>query len=124
MTAKKRYDLVLVVEDQPKTAELTEVMLIEIEIPEVRIAASFAEADQLLSERDYDLAILDFNMGEAASWSIAKRLCDRGTQIIVTTSKPVLSLPASCGNADILQKPYSLNDLAALVKTERKGTEQ
>jgi DNA-binding response OmpR family regulator len=124
MAAKKRYDLVLVVEDQPKTAELTEIMLTEIEIPEVRIAASFAEADQVLSKRDYDLAILDFNMGEAASWSIAKRLCDMGTQIIVTTSDPVLSLPASCGNADVLQKPYSLNDLAALVKRKSKGTAQ
>ena len=115
MAAEKRYELVLVVEDQQQTADLTDVMLTEIGIPEIRIATSFTEADQLLSERIYDLAILDFNMGEAASWSIAKRLCDMGTHIIVTTSEPVLTLPASCGASDILRKPYTLNDLAALV---------
>jgi hypothetical protein len=47
-----------------------------------------------------------------------------GTQIIVTTNEPLLSRPASSGNADVLQKPYSLNDLAALVKKEIKGTAQ
>lgn len=106
---------VLVVEDHHRTAEMTEVMLTEIEIPEVRIAASFEVAEQILADQAFDLAILDFNMGETASWSIAKMLCDRGTQIIVTTTRENLDLPPSCGDASVLTKPYSLNDLAALV---------
>ena len=116
MTVERAPALVLVVEDQPDTAEMTEVMLTEIDISDVRIAATFLEAEDLLTEEHFDLAILDFNMGEAASWSIAKRLCDEGTQIIVTTTKGALQLPSSCGEASILKKPYSLNDLAALVR--------
>lgn len=115
MATKGAPEIVLVVEDQPQTAELTEVMLTEIEIADVRIAASFSEAELLLANQDFDLAILDFNMGEVASWSIAKRLCDQGTQIIVTSTEAAVSLPSSCGDASVLQKPYSLNDLAALV---------
>lgn len=115
MNTERLPDTVLVVEDQQQTAEMTEVMLTEIDIPEVHIAASFEDAEQLLADRLFDLAILDFNMGEAASWSIAKMLCDRGTQIIVTTTQDSLVLPSSCGDASVLTKPYSLNDLAALV---------
>ena len=116
MSAEGPPELVLVVEDERQTAEVTEVMLTEIDVPTVRIAASFLEAEQLLGKEDLDLAILDFNMGEAASWSIAKRLCDQGTQIIVTTTRVPLASPPSCGDASVLQKPYSLNDLAALVR--------
>jgi DNA-binding response OmpR family regulator len=119
MTFESAPALVLVVEDQTHTAQMTEVMLTEIDIPDVRIAATFVEAEELLAEEHFDLAILDFNMGEAASWSIAKRLCDQGTNIIVTTTKGALELPSSCGDGSILQKPYSLNDLAALVRHRR-----
>jgi len=115
MSAGTLPSRVLVVEDQHLTAEMTDIMLTEIDIPHVCIAASFEDAEQRLAEEAFDLAILDFNMGEAASWSIAKMLCDRGTQIIVTTTRDNLDLPPSCGDASVLIKPYSLNDLAALV---------
>lgn len=122
MSSKELPTTVLVVEDHHQTAEMTEVMLTEIEIPDVRIAASFAEAAQLLVDRHFDLAILDFNMGEAASWSIAKMLCDCGTHIIVTTARDSLDLPASCGDASVLTKPYTLNELAALIATPARPT--
>jgi DNA-binding response OmpR family regulator len=120
VTADRRPSTVLVVEDQAHTAEKTEVMLTEIDVQTVRIAASFEEAEQLLAYQSFDLAILDFNMGEAASWSIAKTLCNRGIHIIVTTTQDNLVLPASCTDAPLLMKPYTLNELAALVESSAR----
>lgn len=109
---------VLIVEDDMDFAQQTEVMLTEIDVDDVWIAASFPEAERILDAMAIDVALLDFTMGEAAGWSIAKRLCDAGTNIIVTTTHGQLTLPRSCETAAILLKPFTLNDLAALVRAQ------
>jgi CheY-like chemotaxis protein len=107
--------VVLIVDDQPYIALLTETVLIEIGIDEVVIAGSESEALERLGDVNFDLAVVDYDLGEATGWAIAKILCESDVPIIVTTDAQDIVLPAACRNAAILKRPYNLNNLASLV---------
>jgi len=106
---------VLIVDDQPTLALMTETMLLEIGVEEVTTAGSVAEALSSIDRTTFDLAILDYDLGAETGWSVAQRLCEDGVRMIISTGRDGIMLPAACGSAAILRRPYDLNILAALV---------
>ena len=108
---------VLIVDDQPAIALSTEIMLVEIGIQEVVTAGSVSDALSKIEGAAFDLAVLDFNLGLETGWLVAQRLCDEGVRMVVTTDRESVTLPAACGTAPVLRRPYDLNILAELVST-------
>ena len=115
MTANVFPEAVLIVDDQPTLALMTETMLVEIGVEKVTTAGSVAEALTSIDRTTFDLAILDYDLGVETGWSVAQRLCEEGIRMIISTERDGIMLPAACGSAAILRRPYDLNKLAALV---------
>lgn len=109
--------LVLLVEDHAVIAMNTEILLLDLGVKEVRIAASVDAALALIAEARFDFAILDFHLGEGEDClPIAQRLVADGIPIAFATGlDEKLVLPELFGNATLLKKPYSFEDLKHLL---------
>ncbi|MCC6525038.1 MAG: response regulator transcription factor [Polyangiaceae bacterium] len=111
---------ILVVEDDENLRVGLEDNLVD-EGYEVRAAASLAAAEALLTERRFDLAILDIMLPDGDGYELCRRLRARGLTL------PVLMLTArtleqdvvqgfDAGADDYLAKPYRLRELLARVR--------
>ena len=81
-------------------------------------AASVDEATALTADLpDIGLILSDIRLGAASGIDLADRLKDAGTPIILMTSLPVTDPThrAALMRAPVLQKPFSADDLAALL---------
>ncbi len=108
--------LVLLVEDSPIIAMNTEALLLELDVGEVRVAHSVAEALALIEAAQFDLAILDLNLGHETSLPVAHRLSQDDVPIIFATGfDEPLDLPPALRGARMLRKPYSFADLERVI---------
>lgn len=107
---------VLLVEDNMIIAMDTEELLQTLGVAEVGLAGSVAAARDLAARRRYDLAILDFNLGSENSLIVAEELAAQGTVVAFATGygDAVASI-ADVPNIGVLKKPYSREDIAALL---------
>jgi DNA-binding NtrC family response regulator len=106
---------ILVVEDSWHVAKAMTKLLAALGADPVGPAATTAEAEQLISERHPDVALVDFNLrhGEFAD-GLIDHLNDQGIRVIVITGYEVI--PLAPGKAEaILQKPVSAAQLVAAV---------
>lgn len=112
----RRPDHVLLVEDSPIIAMNTEELLRELGVRDVRVAASVAQAQALLDEARFDMALLDLKLGDETSLPIALRLAEDGVPIIfVTGFGEEIDLPESLCGTRVLKKPYNFNDLDEII---------
>jgi len=102
---------ILVVEDEALILALIEDMLDEIGCTVAGSASTVQQALQKSSGTDFDVAILDVNLGGTAVFPVAEAMRARGTPVIFTTGAGVESLPSSWQASPILKKPYQLADL-------------
>jgi len=94
----------------------TEELLRELGVRDVRVAASVAQAQALLDEARFDMALLDLKLGDETSLPIALRLAEDGVPIIfVTGFGEEIDLPESLRGTRVLKKPYNFNDLDEIV---------
>ncbi|MBT1510281.1 response regulator [Bradyrhizobium sp. SRL28] len=79
-------------------------------------AATMADAERLISEREPDVAIVDINLrdGERAN-PLLDRLQEQGIPVIVITGYTSVSLPPGKVEA-ILQKPVSVEQYLAILR--------
>ncbi len=109
--------IVLLVEDSPIIAMNTEALLRELDVADVQTAVCVADAIALIEQVRFDLAILDFNLGNETSVAIAERLSADAVPIVFASGYDEdLDLPASLGEVRILKKPYSFADLEQIVR--------
>ncbi len=114
-----RYDPVLIVEDDPNTAQLVETYL-EREGFATRIAHDGLQALQMARERSPLLVILDVMLPKIDGWEICRRLRkDSDVPILMLTAREeeidrVLGL--SLGADDYVVKPFSPRELVERVK--------
>ena len=79
-------------------------------------AATIAEAEHMVSERNPDVAIVDITLrGGEQSHSLIDRLCDKGVRVVVATGDADVSLPLGRAAA-ILQKPLREHSLLASLR--------
>jgi two-component system phosphate regulon response regulator PhoB len=113
---------ILVVEDEAALAELIRYNLAAQGL-RVTIAASGEEAEMLLAEETFDLAILDWMLPSLSGLELCRRLRKRET----TQALPVIMLTArgeeadrvrglSTGADDYVVKPFSVPEIVARVK--------
>lgn len=102
---------ILLVEDDDLVASTVEDVLLFAQAASVEIAGSVKTALDALADRQFDVAIVDINLGGEASWPVAEELLRRAVPYLTVT-----------GYGDVfdhelvsrlLAKPYSM---AALLK--------
>jgi len=80
---------------------------------DVATAGSVGRAQEAIALRAFDLAVLDFNLGNETSLPVADMLVARGVPFIFATGYgDGLDLPARFGSLTLLKKPYSGASLA------------
>lgn len=112
----KASPLVLLLDADALDSLSTERFLNDLGIGDVRLARSVRQAMALIDDTSFDLALLDFDLLEETSYSVAERLCAANVPIVVTSGQDMVSLPAHCGKASILRKPYAFEELERAVR--------
>ncbi len=113
---------VLLVEDNVILALNAEELLLEIGAKKVIVAHSVAEAHSRCDEYDFDFALLDLNLGNETSITVANRLQGAGVPFVFASGLDDHSqLPAALGHHPILRKPYLLADLERTVRAALPG---
>ncbi len=101
---------VLVVEDEALIALLLEDMLIELGAEFVGPFASLSAAVAAAGQDDFDVALIDMNLGAERADDVAAVLSERGIPFALASGEPD---PAhSLGQTAVLQKPFTFDDIA------------
>ena len=117
---------VLVVDDSPTVRKQLSVAFARMRV-DCDVAASAAEAMQRMSERHYDLALVDVVMPDVDGYKLTRQIrrAHRGTPVIILTSRSSpfdLARGALAGCNSYLVKPVPLRQLeAAIVKQLRRS---
>ncbi len=109
---------VLIVEDEAFIALTLEDMLDELGFAVVGTVSHVAEAIAMIGREAIDGALLDVNLGKQKIDPVADLLAERGCPFIFTTGYGRSGIPASHADRPVLQKPFRMDDLAAILKTE------
>jgi len=108
---------VLLVEDNMLIALEAEDMLRLLGAEHVSLASTISEADLLLERRQFDVAMLDINVGRSTSFQLATRLKAAGTPFIFATGYgEELALEQRNGDEVVIQKPYEREHLARAIE--------
>lgn len=110
--ARRSLERVLVVEDSMIIAMDTEDNLRRMGVAQVITASSVATALEELEAGPFDLALLDFNLGDESSEKVAEQLTALGTPFwFVTGYGDAIERLANTSADGVLKKPYSMHDL-------------
>jgi DNA-binding response OmpR family regulator len=109
---------ILIVEDEPLIALMLADMLGELEFEVAANVAQVADALAVLAEMTVDIALLDVNIGTQKIDPVADLLAARGTPFIFTTGYGNAGVPANYAGRAILQKPFHIEGLIAVLRSE------
>jgi len=110
---------ILVVEDEPKTADYLRQGLSESGYV-VDVATDGIDGRHLAQESEYDLVVLDVNLPGANGWSVLQSIRSRGgTPVLMLTARGLLNDKLKgfdLGADDYLVKPFQFPELLARVR--------
>lgn len=95
---------ILVVDDEPLIAMMLEDILVDMGCAVVGPALEVGEAEALAREATIDAAILDFNLGNRTSRSVAELLLERQIPFVVASGDGEAAIVPGAGGA--LNKPF------------------
>ncbi len=115
---------ILVVEDEPKTADYLRQGLSESGYL-VDVATNGIDGRHLAQEGEYDLVVLDVNLPGADGWSVLQSIRSRGgTPVLVLTARGLLNDKVKgfdLGADDYLVKPFQFPELLVRVRRLLRG---
>ena len=106
---------VLVVEDEEMIASVIEEMLLDLGCRQVWVACSAKEARAVLAQHRPDVAILDVNLGGDSGFQLAQVLAEAQIAFAFATGYGRHGLPEQWVSRPIMQKPFKLETLQAVV---------
>ena len=106
---------ILVVDDEPLVALLTEDLLLDAGAEVIGPAASVAEALALVATDAPEGALLDVNLGGELVYPVAEALARRGTPFAFVTGYSQLGVDAAFDGVVVFPKPLPLGDFAVRV---------
>ncbi|OLU23255.1 DNA-binding response regulator [Pseudomonas sp. PA15(2017)] len=118
---------ILIIEDEPKTAEYLQQGLTESGYIADR-AASGVDGLHLVKQHIYDLVILDVNLPEMDGWSVLENIrLVSSTRVMMLTARGRLAdkiKGLDLGADDYLVKPFEFPELLARIRSLLRRTEQ
>jgi len=114
---------ILIVEDEPLIAMMLTDMLAELGFDVVASVTQVGAAIKILDELKIDVALLDVNIGTQKIDPVADLLATRGTPFVFTTGYGNAGVPSGHAERPILQKPFRIDDLAAVLRNQLGMTE-
>ena len=102
--------VVMVVEDEALIALLLEDMIVELGAIFVGPFASLSEALEGANQDNFDVALVDLNLGTERSDEVARVLATRRRPFALVSGNAGLDI--SLGQTTVLQKPFAMNDIA------------
>ncbi|WP_147021994.1 response regulator [Microvirga aerophila] len=113
-TGEPKYRI-LVVEDEAMVNMLLEDMVLDCGCEIIGPVAKFDRALEVAREEEFDVAVLDLNLGGTLSYPIAEVIRARGIPVIFATGYGAAGLLDKFRDCPTLQKPFSLSDFAQSV---------
>jgi CheY-like chemotaxis protein len=110
---------VLLLEDEALLAMLVEDMLLEMGFDAVDVFATLPEALAEAENSDFELAILDVNVGGHTSYPVADALKARNIPFFFATGYGRDALTDGYADAPTLQKPFLMADLERAIASLR-----
>jgi CheY-like chemotaxis protein len=108
---------VLVVEDDAMVCIMLEDMLGELGYIIAAQAARIDGALEALKTGEFDLAILDINVGGEAISPVAEALAARGTPFVLATGHGERGLPELYRDRPMLAKPFRIDSLERMLQS-------
>jgi CheY-like chemotaxis protein len=106
---------VLVIEDEEMIASVIEEMLLDLGCRQVWIAGSPKDAQAVLAQHRPHAAILDVNLGGDSGFQLAQSLIDAKIPFVFATGYGRHGLPEQWVTCPIMQKPFKLETLQAVL---------
>ncbi len=103
---------ILLVEDNLIIAMDGEDIFLQLGAKDVTLAPSVYQALEYVAEKHFDLAVLDVNLGDETSFPVAEKLVQAGTPLVFATGYGE-AVAKNFSGANILQKPYTIESVAA-----------
>ena len=118
-TEPDRKCRVLLVEDEALIAMLMEDMLAEFGCEVVATAGRLEEAIAVAGREQFDLAFVDVNLGGVPVWPLADVLRARGIPFAFVTGYGAAGAVGAQAGEPVLQKPFQLQQLEAVLQELR-----
>jgi CheY-like chemotaxis protein len=109
---------ILVVEDEPFISLMLDEMLGELGFEVAASVSRIAAALDFIGKENFDLALLDVNLGTEKIDPVADLLAQRRCPFVFTTGYGQSGAPAAHADHVVLQKPFRIDDLATALQTE------
>lgn len=106
---------VLVIEDEMLILMMIEDMLVDLGCESVTSAATIDQAIALIDAQVFDAAMLDMNLNGKNSRAVANALAARGVPFVFSTGNSVHDVWDGYNGHAILRKPFSNDDLVAML---------
>lgn len=113
----------IVVEDEPLIAVMIEEMAQDLGWAVGGSAHTEAAAFSLLDSSEPSLALLDINLGSTTSLGIAATCLDRHIPIVFMTGYTARDVPPQCGNAPVVIKPFTQEQLDRAIHRALAGVD-
>lgn len=114
---------VFVVEDETLVALNLEDMLVDLGCAVLGPAMRLDVAERMIDEGlEADLAVLDVNLAGQPVFAVARMLSERGVPIVFATGYGRSGLPEEWQQHTVLQKPYSMEDVAEVLRIANRPT--
>jgi DNA-binding NtrC family response regulator len=106
---------ILIVEDNTLIAMNLGDMLQLFGAEEIQIVSTVADALSELESREFDLAIIDIQLGEESGFVVAKCCAHIGVPVIISTGFGEVFKSAASSTERFLNKPYTVADLQQIL---------
>lgn len=109
---------VLIVEDDPFIAMAVEETLVDFGLTIAGVARNLREAVHLAKVADFDIALLDVNIGHETIDGVAEAVDARGKPFVFTTGHGRAGLPEAYRERAIVEKPFYVDEILNALRAE------
>lgn len=113
---------VLLVEDEALLRTMIGEMLTEMGHRIVGEAAELDAAIRLASEADYDLGLLDLNLGNGIAYDVVEVVLQRGKAVVLSTGYGRAILGPRYESCIVVQKPYTAEVIGRAIQLSAMQT--